>query len=84
MLLLLALIAAGVYGNSLRNGYAFDDVTIIQNNQRVVDLSWTEIWATNYWPLVDGFQPDVLYRPLTMWSYLANEAMAPGGRGHFI
>ena len=68
----------GVYANSVRNGFAFDDVAIVQQNRQVLDLKWTKIWTSNYWPTINGFVPDSLYRPLTIWSYLANQAMLPG------
>ncbi len=77
MLALIALLAIAVYANSLKNGYAYDDVGIIQNTAHVLDLDWTRIWTDNYWPKVEGVQPDALYRPLTLWSYLANQAMGP-------
>ncbi|HVX84592.1 MAG TPA: hypothetical protein VH253_07230 [Phycisphaerae bacterium] len=79
MYLLLALAAVGVYANSLKNGFALDDVAIIQQNAHVTDLHWAEIWTDNYWPKEDGVPPDVLYRPLTIWTYLVNEWMSPGG-----
>lgn len=78
MLALVALLAAIVYANSLKNNFAFDDVGIVENNPHVVDLQWTTIWHSNYWPKVEGVQPDALYRPLTLWTYLANQAIAPG------
>jgi tetratricopeptide (TPR) repeat protein len=78
LLLLIALVAVAVYANSLKNGFAYDDVGIIQANKHVVDLNWSTIWADNYWPTTDGLQPDLLYRPLTLWSYLANQAISPG------
>src|SRR5947207_10662458 len=77
MLLLIALLAAGAYANSLYNGFAFDDWAIVKNNQHVVDLEWSTIWTDNYWPKNEGIQPDALYRPLTLWSYLANQVTAP-------
>src|ERR1035437_5913692 len=77
MLLLLALVSVGVYANSLRNGFALDDTAIVECNDRVNSLEWTQIWKENYWPAEDGAAPDVLYRPLTLWSYLATHAMAP-------
>ncbi|HVT79219.1 MAG TPA: hypothetical protein VHM90_01070, partial [Phycisphaerae bacterium] len=55
----------------------------MKNNPHVVDLQWTTIWTDNYWPKVEGIQPDTLYRPLTLWSYLANQAIAPGSAWQF-
>jgi hypothetical protein len=78
ILVLVGVLAAGVFANSLRNGFAYDDVTIVKDNRHVVDLEWTTIWTDNYWPRVNGMMPDQLYRPLTLWSYLANQSLAPG------
>jgi tetratricopeptide (TPR) repeat protein len=78
MYLLLFAAAVGVYFNSLKNGFSLDDVAIVQVNEHVTGLHWAEIWGDNYWPKQDGVAPDVLYRPLTIWTYLANEAVAPG------
>jgi len=78
MIALLGALAVGVYANSLCNDFAFDDLAIVQNNPHVVDLQWTTIWTDNYWPRTEGIQPDTLYRPLTLWTYLANQALTPG------
>jgi tetratricopeptide (TPR) repeat protein len=83
LLLPVALVAAGVYANSLRNGFAFDDVAIVKNNVHVSDLMWNTIWTDNYWPTNEGVQPDALYRPLTLWTYLANEWLTPGAAWAF-
>src|SRR5271170_568203 len=82
-LLILALVAIGVYANSVRNEFAFDDVGIVQDNDHVRNLDWVQIWSDNYWPLHNGVFPDVLYRPLTIWSYLANQALTPGASWAF-
>ena len=86
MLLLVALLAAGAYANSVKNGYAYDDLGVIKNNAHVLNQEWTTIWTDNYWPSSGGRQPDTLYRPLTLWSYLANQALAPDSPGpfHFV
>jgi len=75
-LALVALAAGGVFANSIVNGFALDDVAIVQHNPHVLNLEWTTIWAANYWPTDNG-PTDVLYRPLTIWSYLANHALTP-------
>ena len=77
-LVLVAALALGVYANSLVNGFAFDDVAVVRDNPHVVDLEWTTIWTDNYWAPVNGMMPDLLYRPVTLWSYLANQALTPG------
>jgi protein O-mannosyl-transferase len=78
ILLALALVSVGVYANSLVNGFALDDVAIVEHNDNVNSLEWTRIWTENYWPKQEGSAPDILYRPLTLWSYLATHALAPG------
>ncbi len=39
MLLLMALLAAGVYANTLKNDFAFDDIGVIVSNDHV--RNWT-------------------------------------------
>jgi tetratricopeptide (TPR) repeat protein len=80
---LAAALAVAVYANSLRNDFAFDDLTIVRDNPHVVNLEWTAIWTDNYWPRSNGILPDTLYRPLTLWTYLANQALAPGAAWTF-
>ncbi len=76
MFFLIAMMAGAVYLNSLPNKFAFDDCGIIEGNHYVTDLEWTAIWSNNYWPSPEG-PCDLLYRPLTIFSYLANHALAP-------
>jgi tetratricopeptide (TPR) repeat protein len=82
MLIVIALLAVGVYANSIKNGFALDDTGIVERNEAVQSLHWWEIWSSNYWPSPEG-APDVLYRPLTIWSYLANQAVAPNSTAGF-
>ena len=82
MLALIAISAIAVYANSLRNGFAYDDCGVISNNPRVLELQWTEMWKTGYWPEWEG-TPDVLYRPLTIWSYAANQFFTPTSQWAF-
>jgi len=76
--LLLAILGMLAYANSVTNGFAFDDVAVVQFSDRVQHLEWTLIWHSNYWDSKGGPQIDALYRPLTLWTYLASQAMAPG------
>jgi len=71
------IVAAAVYVNSLPNGFAYDDVFIIQNNERVHRIGdLGGIWSTPYWP----FAGEVLglYRPLTIFSYAVQWAISDG------
>jgi hypothetical protein len=63
-----ALAAVIVFVNALANGFAFDDVFIIQTNARVHDLgNLRDIWLTPYWP---QFGPELgLWRPLVIFGY---------------
>lgn len=79
MILLIVVAALGVFANSLPNAFALDDVGIIENHPSVQDLEWGRIWAENYWPSPEG-PPDVLYRPLTILTYLVNHALAPAAK----
>lgn len=60
--------------NSLWNGFALDDVSIIEENPAIRHLSnLRAIFAAGYWPT--GAQ-DKLYRPLVILSYAVNHAVA--------
>jgi tetratricopeptide (TPR) repeat protein len=82
-LLLLAIVAFAVYANSLKNGFVLDDTAIVETNPHVNNLDWLSIWSDNYWPRQNGLPPDILYRPLTIWSYLATKAISPNGAWAF-
>lgn len=74
---LVVLAAIAVYANSLMNGFALDDVWIIQNNPRVIGPgSAAEIWLTPYWPTL-GEQLG-LYRPLAIAGYAVQWALGDG------
>ncbi|MCH7562282.1 MAG: hypothetical protein IH968_00540 [Gemmatimonadetes bacterium] len=66
---LVVLLALSAYGNSLGNGFAFDDVLIIEDNPVVTETDIGAAVATPYWPMaVEGTG---LYRPVTVASYAA-------------
>lgn len=77
VLLVVGLLALLVYANSQHNQFALDDHGIIVNNPAVTNLHWHEIWSGSYWPSKGGPPGDVLYRPLTIYTYLVNQALAP-------
>ncbi|MGB9625166.1 MAG: hypothetical protein ACPMAQ_09915, partial [Phycisphaerae bacterium] len=71
-----AVLAVIAYANSLGNGFAYDDYTIILNNPAVSQeyqgrlVPWYEPWRRPYWPEANRRQGlDVLYRPLTVQTY---------------
>src|SRR4051812_35226430 len=79
---LIFLAACIVYANSVRNGFAYDDVWIVEKNTRVHQLrDLGSIWLTPYWPTF-GKQLG-LYRPLTIF-FFALEWAASGGRDWFF
>lgn len=72
-----ALVAIAVYINSLANGFALDDVFIIELNNRAHDpLDFDRIWLTPYWPFYG--QELGLYRPTIIFLY-ALQWVAGGG-----
>lgn len=71
-----AALAIIAYANTLGNGFAYDDHTIILNNPAVLQeyqgrpVPWSEPWRRPYWPESNRRQgQDVLYRPLTVQTY---------------
>ncbi len=76
--LAVALTAIAVYANTLRNGFAFDDEFLITGNARVHQLAdQASIWLTPYWP--DFGAEAGLYRPLAVFAWAVQWAIADGG-----
>jgi protein O-mannosyl-transferase len=73
----LMLAAVAVYLNALANGFALDDIYIIERNARVHDLTnLRAIWLTPYWP---DFGTELgLYRPLAIFLYAIQWAIGGG------
>src|SRR5688572_8105697 len=79
-----AVIAAAlvVYANTLWNGFAYDDVWIIQRNDRVHQLAdLGRIWLTPYWPSF-GTQLG-LYRPFAIFAFAIEWAISGGAPWFF-
>lgn len=75
--LFLVLAATAVYANSLANGFALDDVYIVQLNERAHDpTNLARIWLTPYWPFMG--QELGLYRPLTIFLFAIQWACGDG------
>jgi protein O-mannosyl-transferase len=73
----LAVLAAAVYLNALQNGFALDDVHIIERNVRVHNLrDLGAIWLTPYWPGSGEYLG--LYRPLPIFLYAIQWAAGGG------
>jgi Tfp pilus assembly protein PilF len=72
-----AILAVAVYLNSLANGFALDDVFIIQLNARVHDAGdLRAIWLSPYWPSLG--QELGLYRPATTFMFAVQWAAGGG------
>jgi hypothetical protein len=66
---LVGLVAAAVFANSLWNGFTFDDVLIIADNESIQDLgTLPQALVRPYWPEEDG-RALGLWRPVTTGTY---------------
>lgn len=75
--LLVFVIAAGVYANSLGNGFALDDEWIILRNERVHGVDrLAEAVSSPYWPSAAAHI--ALYRPLTLATFAVEWEMWNG------
>ena len=61
------LVAVGTYGNSVLNGFAYDDNTIIEGNPVVTEGRVVDALSSSYWPQVVAGAG--LYRPVTLSSF---------------
>jgi len=61
------LVAAGTYANSVPNGFAYDDNTIIVGRSLVTDGRAVEALTSAYWP--QAVSGSGLYRPVTLSSF---------------
>lgn len=69
-------LALAASATSVTNGFAFDDMHIILENEPLHSLSrWWSLFAQSYWPPGKGGE---LYRPFTMLSFAAQWAMGGG------
>ncbi len=70
--LALFLLAFIPYSNSLRNGFVFDDVTIVKENNAIRSLrNIPEMSASDYWG-EQSREGTGLYRPLTLLTFAIN------------
>jgi protein O-mannosyl-transferase len=76
-LVIVGVVAAVVFSNALGNGFALDDVAIIQKNARVHDLfNQGSIWLTPYWPTYG--RELGLYRPFAIFAFAVQWAIGGG------
>src|SRR5678816_4352308 len=67
--LLILFLAVTAYANSLGNGFAYDDVTIVAQNPTVTAGDWRAALHRPWWP--QSTPNGGLYRPLTSASFAA-------------
>ncbi len=76
-----ALVALLAMASSLGNGFAMDDVSIVEANAAVHDAAhWWHRFAESYWPDTRG---GGLYRPLAMVAYTGLWAVGGGSAAPF-
>jgi len=68
-----ALVSALVYGNTLSNGFAYDDTAIVVQNPVVTEGRPLGAWRVPYWP--GHSEGSGLYRPLTVSSFAMEWAL---------
>lgn len=72
----IVLLAVAASATGITNGFAFDDIYIIEKNKAVHSLArWWELAIGSYWPPERGGD---LYRPLTMLSFAIQWAAGGG------
>lgn len=70
--LVLVVVAVGVYADSIPNGFVYDDHAIVVNDARSHSLSRVgELFSGGYWTVT--VRP--LYRPITLLSFALNHAV---------
>ena len=72
----LAALVVASSGNGIRNGFAYDDVYVIQQNGGVHSLHhWWKLFARSYWPRLYGGDG---YRPITMLAFTTEWVIGRG------
>lgn len=68
------LLAAAVYANTLTNELVFDDLLFLENQPAVRNAADVRaIWLGRFWGEI--WPHNVIYRPLTVWSMAVNHAL---------
>jgi len=76
--LLCALVAVLVHWRALGNGFALDDVRLVESNPAIESLAHVpKLFVTPYWSVAGEHYG--LYRPLTIASYAFNRAFSGAG-----
>lgn len=68
--------ALAAYANSVGNGFAYDDTSVVERNPVVTEGRWGEVPLGRYWP--EATRGSGLYRPLTVASFTAEWALFDG------
>ncbi len=91
IMLLVAVVALGVYANSLPNEFVYDDRPICLDDERTQDLGRIKMLFTRgYWGAsdesIDGLEgrPRPLYRPVTLLSFAFNHAVTERPAGYRV
>jgi len=77
--LAVAIVALAVYAGALANGFAYDDIAVIANDERIRSFDAGTIFTRGYWQDADLS----LYRPLTTLSFALDWSLAPGSAAWF-
>lgn len=76
---LVAALSVALYLPTVRNGYVFDDVVVVQGNPVIIQEQFGEALTTAYWPALEGIIPGAPnWRPLAMLSFVLDRRV-PGG-----
>jgi hypothetical protein len=73
--MLIAMLALAASASSLANGFAYDDVYILEKAGRHSMIGWWRDFATTYWPREMGGDG---YRPLTVIAFRAEWVAGAG------
>lgn len=74
------------FANSLGNDFAYDDRALVVDNPRIRSLTdFHALWLSDWWypsekPSQEAPRRDWLYRPLTLFSFALNYAVAGEAR----
>jgi protein O-mannosyl-transferase len=75
LLVIIVLVSLGVYFNALYDGFTYDDLYQVVQNEGIKDIKYLpEVFSRSVWGFVEtkiGKRPDNYYRPLMYVSYMA-------------
>ncbi len=69
---IIAIIAVGIYANTLSNGFVYDDNALVLENRWITSLKYIpEIFFSSSWGFEEGYGTTYSYRPMMHISYMA-------------